>query len=52
MLDGRLSRGEAGYDRASLIAAIGGREPMGELAPAGLETVRRGEAAACSWAEP
>ena len=45
MLAGRLSRGEAGYDRASLMAAIGGREPMGELAPAGLETVRRGEAA-------
>ena len=45
MLDDRLSRGEAGYDRVSLMAAIGGREPMGELAPAGLETVRPGEAA-------
>lgn len=44
-LAGRLGRGEAGYDRASLMAAIGRREPMGELAPAGLETVRRGEAA-------
>jgi muramoyltetrapeptide carboxypeptidase len=44
MLDARLSRGEAGYDRASLMAAIGAREPMGELAPAGLETVRQGEA--------
>jgi muramoyltetrapeptide carboxypeptidase len=45
MLAGRLGRGEAGYDRATLMAAIGRREPMGELAPAGLETVRRGEAA-------
>jgi muramoyltetrapeptide carboxypeptidase len=44
MLAGRLARGEAGYDRASLMAAIGAPEPMGELAPAGLETVRRGEA--------
>jgi muramoyltetrapeptide carboxypeptidase len=44
MLDRRLSRGEAEYDRSSLMAAIGGREPMGELAPAGLETVRQGEA--------
>jgi muramoyltetrapeptide carboxypeptidase len=42
---GRLGRGEAGYDRASLVAALCSREPMGELAPAGLETVRRGEAA-------
>jgi muramoyltetrapeptide carboxypeptidase len=45
MLAGRLGRGQAGYDRTTLMAAIGGREPMGELAPAGLETVRRGEAA-------
>ena len=44
-LAGRLDRGEDGYDRASLMSAIGGRVPMGELAPAGLETVRRGEAA-------
>ena len=44
-LTGRLGRGEAGYDRASLVAAICGREPMGELAPAGLEVVRRGETA-------
>jgi muramoyltetrapeptide carboxypeptidase len=44
MLAGRLGRGEAGYDRASLQAAICGREPMGTLAPAGLETLRRGEA--------
>ncbi|MEO8257092.1 MAG: LD-carboxypeptidase [Acidobacteriota bacterium] len=45
MLAGRLARGEAGYDRASLLAAIGQRQPIGELAPAGLETVRPGEAA-------
>jgi muramoyltetrapeptide carboxypeptidase len=45
MLDGRLGRGEAGYDRASFMAAICGREPMGELSPPGLETLGRGEAA-------
>jgi muramoyltetrapeptide carboxypeptidase len=45
MLDRRLSRGEAGYDRRSLIAAVCTREPVGELAPPGLETIRRGEAA-------
>jgi muramoyltetrapeptide carboxypeptidase len=45
MLAARLSRGEAGYDRASLVAAVSRREPMGELAPAGLVAVRHGEAA-------
>ena len=44
-LAGRLSRGEAAYDRASLLAALCRREPMGELAPPGVVTVRRGEAA-------
>ena len=42
---GRLSRGDAGYDRASLIAAVSRREPMGELSPPGLDTIRPGEAA-------
>jgi muramoyltetrapeptide carboxypeptidase len=45
MLAGRLGLGEAGYERASLLAAIGRREPMGELQAAGVETLRPGEAA-------
>ena len=45
MLAGRLARGEAGYDRDSLIRAVCGREPLGELAPPGLQRLRRGEAA-------
>jgi muramoyltetrapeptide carboxypeptidase len=38
-------QGEAGYDRASLMAALCRPEPMGELEPAGLQVVRHGEAA-------
>jgi muramoyltetrapeptide carboxypeptidase len=45
MLAGRLARGEAGYDRDSLIRAVGRSEPLGELAPPALQTLRRGEAA-------
>jgi muramoyltetrapeptide carboxypeptidase len=44
MLIGRLGRGNAGYDRDSLLKAVGRREPMGELASVGLETIRAGEA--------
>jgi muramoyltetrapeptide carboxypeptidase len=44
MLDRRLSRGEAGYDRQSLLDAVSRAEPMGELAPPSLETIRRGDA--------
>ena len=44
MLAGRLSRGAAGYDRESFVKAVCGREPIGELAPAGLESIRTGEA--------
>jgi len=44
MLVGRLARGEAGYDRESLLGALCRREPLGELAPSGLETIRAGEA--------
>jgi muramoyltetrapeptide carboxypeptidase len=40
----RLARGETGYDRQSLQAAVCGRQPMGELAPTGVEAIRRGEA--------
>jgi len=45
MLDRRLSRGAAGYDLDSFTRALCRREPMGELAPAALETIRDGEAA-------
>ena len=45
MLAGRLGRGAEGYDESSFIRALCRREPMGELAPPGLETVRPGEAA-------
>ena len=40
-----LGQGGAGYDRASLMAALCRPEPMGELEPAGLQAVRHGEAA-------
>jgi muramoyltetrapeptide carboxypeptidase len=45
MLAGRLGKGEARYDRASFLNALGSREPLGELAAPALETIRRGEAA-------
>jgi muramoyltetrapeptide carboxypeptidase len=44
MLAGRLSRREGGYDRDSLMKALSVPEPMGTLAPPGLETIRPGEA--------
>jgi muramoyltetrapeptide carboxypeptidase len=44
MLAGRLARGELGYDRDSFIRAVCTREPLGELAPAALQTLRGGEA--------
>ena len=43
MLDQCLSRGEAGYDRASFLNAVSRAEPAGELAPAGLEVIKSGE---------
>lgn len=43
MLAGRLGRGEEAYDRQSLLRAICGLEPLGELTSAGLEVVRRGD---------
>ena len=45
MLEGRLARAEAGYDRSSLLACVSNAEPMGELRPPGLEVIRPGEAA-------
>ncbi|HZR24897.1 MAG TPA: LD-carboxypeptidase [Vicinamibacterales bacterium] len=44
MIDRRLSHGADGYDRASFERALCVAEPMGELAPPGLECVRAGEA--------
>jgi muramoyltetrapeptide carboxypeptidase len=44
MLAGRLGRGSEGYDEDSFRKALCRREPMGELAPAGLESIRPGEA--------
>lgn len=44
-LAGRLGRGAAVYDRDSFLRALCRREPMGELAPPGLESMRPGEAA-------
>jgi muramoyltetrapeptide carboxypeptidase len=44
MLAGRLGRGAEGYDETSFRHALCRREPMGELAPPGLESIRSGEA--------
>ena len=44
MLAGRLGRGAAGYDEDSFMRALCRREPLGEMAPAGLEALRPGEA--------
>ena len=41
MLEGRLGRGAAGYDRDSFERALCRPEPMGELAPPALETIGR-----------
>ena len=45
MVEGRLARGHAGYDRASFLAAVAEPVAMGTLSPAGLEVFRPGEAA-------
>ena len=48
MAEGRLALGAAGYDRASLLAAVAQPVPMGTLAPAGLEVFRaRAKPPAC-----
>jgi muramoyltetrapeptide carboxypeptidase len=44
MIDQKISRGPDAYDRTSFLNAVCRPEPMGELAPAGLDTVRAGEA--------
>jgi len=44
MLDGRLGRGNQGYDRDSFEKALCVPEPMGELEPPGVEAIATGEA--------
>ena len=44
MIDRKLSRGTDGYDRDSFTRALVVREPMGELAPPAMESIRAGEA--------
>jgi muramoyltetrapeptide carboxypeptidase len=44
MIDGRLSKGPTRYDRESFLASLTA-EPMGELAPEGVQVINRGEAA-------
>lgn len=43
MIAHRIARGAAGYDERSLWAAVTQAEPVGELAPPGLEVVTSGE---------
>jgi muramoyltetrapeptide carboxypeptidase len=43
MIDGRLAKGESAYDVASFLASLS-NEPVGELAPDGVETIVAGEA--------
>jgi muramoyltetrapeptide carboxypeptidase len=45
MLDRRLGRGADAYDSDTFTRALMSVEPLGELAPAGLETIQEGEAA-------
>jgi muramoyltetrapeptide carboxypeptidase len=44
MIDRRLSRGPEGYDRASFLQMLCGREPAGELTAPGVDAIRPGEA--------
>lgn len=43
MIEGRLARGEAGYDRASFVRALCHATPMGEYDTPALEVLRPGE---------
>lgn len=45
MLVGRLARGEAGYDRDSLLRSLCRNEPLGALSAPNVQTLRSGEAA-------
>jgi muramoyltetrapeptide carboxypeptidase len=44
MIERRLSRSTQGYDQRSFLGALSRTEPLGELAPAGVESIRSGEA--------
>jgi muramoyltetrapeptide carboxypeptidase len=44
MLAGRLSRGEAGYDRVSFVQALTGTHPLGDLSAPRLEAILPGDA--------
>jgi muramoyltetrapeptide carboxypeptidase len=44
MVERRLSSGEQGYHRDTLLRALMHAEPLGALAPPGLHTIREGEA--------
>ena len=44
MIDRRLSRGVDGYDVRSFLDALCRPQPLGDLAPPGLESIRPGEA--------
>jgi muramoyltetrapeptide carboxypeptidase len=44
MIDRRLARGEAGYDRATFTRSLCRAEPLGEIAPPQLEALAPGEA--------
>jgi muramoyltetrapeptide carboxypeptidase len=43
MIDGRLARGEAGYDRDTFLRCLCRAEPMGDVSHPQLETLREGE---------
>jgi muramoyltetrapeptide carboxypeptidase len=45
MLEGRLARGEAGYDRDTLLRSLCRAEPVGEITHPQLEVLHSGEAA-------
>jgi muramoyltetrapeptide carboxypeptidase len=44
MIERRIARGEDGYDRRSLLACLSEGAPPGEMMPAGLDVLKRGEA--------
>jgi muramoyltetrapeptide carboxypeptidase len=44
MVEGRLARGDAGYDRNTFERALCRAEPMGEIRASGIEAIRAGDA--------
>jgi muramoyltetrapeptide carboxypeptidase len=45
MVERRLSAGESAYDRSSFLRTLTATDPPGEMSPAGLDVLRKGEAA-------